>query len=73
MKQRPIDRARPGWASYLWLPFVALVGLEGRTGFPPAEQLTFLLTAYGKPMSAVGFSNWFVDARAAQDCLGGSG
>lgn len=27
----------------------------------PAENLTFLMTEYGKPMSPVGFSNWFVE------------
>lgn len=33
----------------------------------PKDNLTFLTTAYGKPFSAVGFSNWFVEsARKAQ-------
>lgn len=27
----------------------------------PRENLTFLLTAYGKPMSEAGFTNWFVE------------
>ena len=27
----------------------------------PASSLTFLMTEYGKPMSPVGFSNWFSD------------
>jgi len=26
----------------------------------PKEHLTFLMTAYGKPMSEAGFTNWFV-------------
>lgn len=35
--------------------------LQAELDLLPADQLTFLITAYGKPMSAVGFSNWFVD------------
>jgi len=27
----------------------------------PKENMTFLMTAVGKPFSAVGFSNWFTD------------
>lgn len=31
----------------------------------PAGQLTFLMTAFGKPMSPFGFSNWFADCAKA--------
>lgn len=40
--------------------------LKAEIAMWPAEHLTFMTTAYGKPFSAVGFSNWFVEsARAA--------
>lgn len=33
----------------------------------PKEHLTFLTTAYGKPFSPAGFTNWFVESAKAAD------
>ncbi len=35
--------------------------LRAEIDLQPAEHLTFVMTEYGKPFSAPGFSNWFVD------------
>lgn len=36
-------------------------GLKAELDQLPGGQLTFLMTAFGKPMSPFGFSNWFAD------------
>jgi integrase len=44
-------------------PLMLPIGVELRRAIDatPAEHLTFLMTAYGRPFTAAGFTNWFRD------------
>ena len=43
--------------THLWIKMHSeLAGIIAQT---PRDNLTFLVTAYGKPFSAAGFGNWF--------------
>ena len=42
-------------------PIPVLPELQAELDYLPAEQLTFLMTDYGRAFTAAGFGNWFRD------------
>jgi len=54
-------RQQKGGASAPLLTLPIHPKLRAALDLLPAGQLTFLMTAHGKPMSPYGFSNWFAD------------
>lgn len=54
-----VAQAKSNGKTRLWIPIHP--ALQAELDRVPATQLTFLQTQYGKPFSAAGFTNWFVE------------
>lgn len=50
----------------LWIPIHRK--LDAELALVPADQLTFVLTQYGKPFSPAGFTNWFSEKAQTAGC-----